>query len=675
MNISNQRHNSLITSRILPAFLISFLLSLTVLLLAGQYRTAAAAQSSISVSTDKLVYFGGDDVVFDIILDSGDQNISGDLVLEVYPPSSPLASDIYSGESLARIEIDGAYELNGQDSISTTVTDSDLDLEPGGYPVKVSLGDAGGEQLSGTTWISFVEPDGGAPMDLVLLWAVGSPPQRDAQGVFENTGLLERCDSSAQTSGNLLQHLEIAQKYPGVKTVYAIEPEMLDSLEDLADGFDLRGDSGADSLAADSAEAIAASDCRDSLRGLAASENVEILSSPYAFPWLPLLAKEGWSDGYGQYRIGDNVLTSALTLPFEPNGSYIPGLDLTADSLRYVAATGGEYAVLDGSIKAEVSGRSIDNVMAVRLRDMNGERITALFSEVDASQALLGDSPDINAFFAALANAYSAEVRPPLLIAAAAIPNPPVSAGQRDRVYGTIASQTWIQTISLSEANQKYRPDSEPVTLQRYVDAAAGYVSGGYYDELSRGHELFESYRMSVDTHEPDLLNLSKIMFTAESEYWAGWYATAEGANKGLAYLDEVADFVNEEFERLQIDIDTPSLQGANSGTATVTINNEAFHPFTVDFSLEGEGIEFPEGYEERIRIEPGTVQMEIPYRTDGWGSINAALSSGNAVIVDDSASVYPISTGGWIVITVAVLALLGGIFYYIFIMRPAAKV
>ena len=83
-----------------------------------------------------------------------------------------------------------------------------------------------------------------------------------------------------------------------------------------------------------------------------------------------------------------------------PRGAYAIGLDVTTDSLRYLAATGGEFTVLSGATRSFVQGRLPAGEPSYRLRDLSGERITAFFANDDASAALFSDTPDPAAFFA-----------------------------------------------------------------------------------------------------------------------------------------------------------------------------------------------------------------------------------------------------------------------------------
>jgi hypothetical protein len=641
------------------AALITLFLAL-VLISAGN---ANATSGGIAVSTDKLVYHTGDSVVFNLVLDSGGRALTGDLVVRIYPAASLMKPDLFAGQPMSETILQKGFSLSGQGTASAGASLSDLKVGPGGYPFKVSLMSGNEAVVTGTGWLPVVDPAGREPLDLVLLWTAGSPPQRDDQGHFSGTGLIDRCRADPRAPDTLLQHSELAQKFPKIKTTYAVEASLFDQLEDLADGFDLVEGGKVVSVPAGSPESGAANDCLAGFRTLAASSNTEFISAPYFFTSLPLLAKQGWDDGNGQYRIGHDVLTNTLALAAAPRGTYAPGLDVTTDSLRYLAATGGDYTVLPGAARDYIQGRLPAGATSYRIRDLSGERITGFFANDDATAAIFSDTPDASAFFAALANAYTSG-GPRLTIAASPSPNPVLAAEQRQRIYATIDQEPWLRSLTLSEAKDKYRPSTQPVTLLRYLDPAAGYLTQTYYQKLDATHERFEDYRAAVDSNIPEMSRLTREMYSAESIYFISSGIRPEAANQGLVYLESIDRFTTSEFGKLEIDVDTPLLQRHADGEATVTLVNNNPYPFTADLTLSGNGVEFPDGSGRQLHLDPGKIEIKVPFRSDGWSNIEARLASRDHTLVEDSAGIHLITSRGWIVILFALAALGGGIGY-----------
>ncbi|MHB8859411.1 MAG: hypothetical protein ACYC6Z_08025 [Thermoleophilia bacterium] len=649
--------------------------SLAALLIAAAILSgvaARAASGSLSIDTDKLVYHTGDNAVFNLALDSGAASLSGDIVIRIYPAASLMNADRTSGQPLSETTLIKDFKLSGAATASAEAPLSELKVGPGGYPVKISLMSGGQEALSGTGWLAVVDPAAQAPLDLVLLWTSGSAPERDSQGRFIDTGLIDRCRAQPRRPDTLLQHLDLSRLYPKVKTTYAIEASVFDQLQSLAGGFDLVQGGNIASFAPDSAESKSASACLDGFRTLAASANTEFIAAPYYFASLPLLAKQGWSDGNGQYSRGHDILADALQLPSVPQGIYTPGLDVTTDSMRYLAATGGEYSVFSGSIRASIQGRLPAGEPSYRVRDLSGERITALFANDDASAALFSDTPDGPAFFAALANAYTSGAR--LTIAASPSPNPVMTEDLRRRIYSTVEQEPWLQSLTLGEARQKYRPSTQPVTLMRYIDPTTSYVTGTYYTKLDAAHEGFEDFRAAVDSDVPEYMNLEKQMYAAESTYFVNENVTPDAANQGLAYLDAINSFTAGQFENLSIDVSTPLLQRDANGEATVTMVNRNPYALTMDLSLSGNGVDFPEGPDQRLRLEPGRVQIKVPFSSGGWSNLTARLSSRGDTLVEDSAGIHLITSRGWIVIIFALGALAAGIIYTYIVTRSRRR-
>lgn len=660
MTIVENKRTVLILLIATAAVLALSLLTLAALDLAPSAR---AAEGGITVGLNKLVFAPGETIDMSLALDSGGQALSGELLLRVYPPASPASPDPFAPAPIAVKRLAEGVNVAGTAATTAAVSLGELGLATGGYPARVLLVSGGQEVLAGDVWIAVVDPAAAAPVDLVLLWTVGGPPQRDAENHFTSLALADRCRNQPRTPDSILQHEGIARDYPAIKTTYAIEPAMLDELLDLADGFELDEGGRAQSLDAASLESVQAISCLESLRQLPTYDNVEIIGTPYTFADLTLLARQGWADGTGQYRLGHDVLTETLLLADVPDGAYVPGLNLTTDSLRYVAATGGDYAVLAGYIRSSVQTR---NPAAVthRLRDLSGERVTGMFADDGASGALLGVNPDPDAFFAGLANAYAAGT--PLVIAAAATPSPVLAADMRGQVYAELARQPWIRSITLGEAEDKYRPDSEPATLLRYIDTATGYITRAYYDRMEKVHEEYEDFRAAVDSEEPQMVRLSKLMFTAENSYWFNEDPDPEAANSGLAVLDEIERMVDSEVAGLEVDIDTPLVQKSGTGTALVTIINHNLYAFTVELSLSADQeVVFTEGATRELRVESGITQVEIPYVSSGWSGIDARLMSRSHVLVDDSAGIRPLTLRFWLLAVLIAALAAGGIGYY----------
>lgn len=633
-------------------------------------KPARAAEARITITADKVLYEPADEVVFGIDVDTGGQELGGDLLIDVYPAASFRDEKAFSAEPLFEDPVKLDMSVSGQEHFTYKSGVGDLKAAPGGFPIKVKVVRDGQEILSGRTWLAVVEPGVHEPLDLVLLWTVGGTPERGPDGAFNNTGKLDRCRQAAPPPDTLLQHQIITTKYPNVKTVYAVDGILLDELTDMSDGFRTGSGGDVNEVPPGSPEAVTAGACLESLRAVARSANVEILATPYAFSSQPILARDGWDDGSGQFRIGHDVVTEGLDLPGVPVGAYIPGLDLTTDSLRYIAATGGDYAVLAGLLREFVQGDLPGDAVTYRLRDLGGERITSFFAHDDTSISLFSSPPDVPAFWAAMANAY---ITPPpgrLVIAASFVPDPALAADQRDRMYATIDAQEWIRTVTLGEAQEAHRPGTQPMTLQRYVDPLTGYVSSAYYDKLAEAHGLFEDYRLAVDNDEPELLRLVKNMYTAESAYFLRSNATPDEANQGLPYIDQVTEFVTQELQGLHVSVSVPWLQQTADGEATVKVTNDRLYPFNVDLYLSGDGVEFPEGGMQKLRLNTGSTEIRVPYRSPGWSHVEAQLVSNGHILTGGSAGVHPVTTRVWIVTIVTLVALVGGILYLLLVVR-----
>ncbi len=645
-------------------------LTLLLLPLPAAGPAAAAPGGTITVDTGSPYYGSSDDVDFTIHVDTAGADLDGDLLLEVLAPASPADADPFSGEVISDRLVRSGYSVSGTDDVDYQAGVSDLGLDPGGYPVRVSIVSDGEVLLAGCGWLAVVDPDPEQqPLDLVMVAAIAAPPQRNAGGDFVSTELLDRCRADASAAESLGRWRALAERFPGVKTVYAVEPLLLEELGDMADGFVLDDGGKRQEFDAASPEASAAASCLEDIRAATTASTAEILSTPYAFSRLSLLAREGWDDGSGQYRVGDDVIAAALAPENAPTGGYAPGLEVTTDSLRYLSGTGSDYTVFSADSRADLEGETPSEAVSFRIRDLGGERITGVFADAGASTALFG-AGSASAFFAALAGTYAAAPSQPLVVAAAAVPSLQPSPAEMEKIYAALDDASWVQTMTLAEAVDRYRPDSRPLTLFRYVDPASGYVALSYYQRLSEVHAHYQDLARALDPHEPVLLGLEREMYTGESGFWAGDGVRPEAANAGLAFLDGLEEQVGDELDLLSVHLGVPWLQRASAGTAVIKIDNDSDHPFTITLELAGDGVEFPEGYDDTVRVEPGITRVEVPFRSQGWNGIEARLKAGAMVIAADGAVIHPISGRVWIAIAIVLSALAAGILYYYLVVR-----
>jgi len=326
-----------------------------ILACAGSFFLAspAFAESSLAVSLAAPVSAVGASLDLSLAISLDGPWIDASTVVEVRGPGSPMAGGA-EWPVVARIERREGDLGSGEFGLDITLQPEDLP-EPGAYLLSVDLIGADGKRLTTRSWCGRIS-NLPARVDLAVVLPVVSGIRRDPEGAFIDDLVQRAVVPEADQEGSLYGLFSAVEQNRDWHLTLGVEPLFLAQLRDLADGYRERIGGGAvrevpagEGAARDAEQALAA------FRGVAALASVQAIPAPYAMPALPILAREGWRDGFEQMQLGKLELQSTLQVAAIPDGAYAPGLDVTTDSLGAFSRASIDYIVVREDVARDLA--------------------------------------------------------------------------------------------------------------------------------------------------------------------------------------------------------------------------------------------------------------------------------------------------------------------------------
>jgi hypothetical protein len=184
---------------------------------------AQEEEAKVSASMNSYYYFPGERAYIDVSLQLPEamRGDTIDLDLLVYPSAntrSNLASFIEGTRRYPIIRrtletIPPGGEWSGKEY---EVDLNALGFRPGVYPFEVRVLQDGEPVSSDYSFLVIMDPGGGYPLNLSLLWSLDFLPAFDAQGNELDSGLASSCSSSTSESGFLYALANVLKQTPEV---------------------------------------------------------------------------------------------------------------------------------------------------------------------------------------------------------------------------------------------------------------------------------------------------------------------------------------------------------------------------------------------------------------------------------------------------------------------------
>jgi hypothetical protein len=564
------------------------------------------------------------------------------------------------------------YNLSpGPSELKINKSLSSLRLSEGAYPIKVSL-TQGGQVINSASSILVVlndhPPQEFFPVALVLVWPLHERARFDHRGIYLDNKIAEDSNTDPGSPGLYYRHLSAISQYPNLRVTMAVTPLLIEQMRDMKDGYRIAANEKIESKTSASKETKDVSLVFDRLAELFGSRELSLLPAPYSLAPLSFLADNGWDlDGRLQISRGVEALKNAFELGSAEDSLAVPNFTLSADCISYLTEEGIQNTILDESLFRKLLPNGTEDLFkSYRLQDSEGNRITAVFRDSKASDALGKESADeaVQRLMGRLAEVYLYQPqRQKIVVAAAGVEARP-SQELLAALYGTLQAP-WIRTVTLTEAIELAPPVSKPLIMAENP-VEEGYLSGAYRRKLSESRRLYSLFSQAVNRDNPTRRRLERELLIAEGSDWTNSW-DLKTINLGLDFVRDIEKTVRQELGKVKVvpseEITLSSLQGK----IPVAIFNRADYPLRVRIRLEGKDFGFPLGSTRSVTIEPkeNLFSFGIAATRAGTFPLRVAVLRGSELIDEKNFLIKATSLSRTIALVVAALAA-GVAFYFL---------
>ena len=485
----------------------------------------------------------------------------------------------------------------------------------------------------------FPVPGAVKPTKVVWLYPLSSAPARLRDGIF----LDDHLTGELSPTGRLTRILKAAALHPQVVS-WVVDPALLEAINDMADGYQVKDSSGTTSAGAGQ---LAAARWLNTLRQLTAS--AEVTAIPYGNPDVVALHRAGLDVDVSL------ATTTAATLPARilgrgvANGlAWPPGAVTDDGALNVMRAAGSRAIVLSGtqlvfdpSLTYTPSG-SVDLAAGVSpLRAVVSDPQLTYFSSTEPSKKpanYFGSTVQGQEFLAELA--VSALELPS--VSRTLVIAPPVNWE-----IGT-AGSTLINTIAGSEF-------ARAETLSGLLASPPSDVPRNRldYSAQAESHELRQSYLRDIGSARADLALIRAVapdavgdsatsveaaLTRAESASWRATPAT------GQRLVDASQNSIQADMARIRILSRAPVTLPGDQGVIPITLANDLNRPARVGVRLSSTpSVRFQAPDVPTVTLQPGQKQtLEVNARVVGTGPVDVNIQ---LLTPDGSSFGEPVST------------------------------
>jgi hypothetical protein len=474
----------------------------------------------------------------------------------------------------------------------------------------------------------FPDPAQVQPARVVMLYPLSTAPARLADGVFLDDGL----GDEVGPAGRITRLLDAAE--PGSTGIsWVLDPALLESLEDMADGYQVRGAGGElveGTHAADAAAAL------ERLRALTGS--ADVVSSAYGFPDVVALHRAGMDlDIALAGSTGADVAQRVLDRPVPAGPAWpVRGLsdDGTLDALR---AAGSRSVVLSATSLPPAEQLTYTPSGSVDLS-----------TGVSPLRAVLAD-PAVSLLVAAprrdpAEGLADAVVRRQTLIASIAMTTLELPSTPRTLVVGP---DTWWAADEEATAGLVATLDSPWSSAERLSDLLAGEPSEVArtrtdYPAAAQEAELSQAYLRGVRSAREQLADLRSVApettpadgQTRSAGFEAALTRAESGAwrrdrAQGRQLLGLTAREVAAEIDQVRILSRAPVTLPGETGVIPLTVANDLDRPAKVGVSLTGTpSVRFQAEPIEPVTIQPGQKRtFDVSVTVVGAGPVTVEVA------------------------------------------------
>lgn len=634
------------------ALALVLMLQLAVVALAAAAPAQPLADVKIAFSKNAYWYQPGASVRLLVTLDNRtDAPVTGvDVRLRIHPRNA------------SRSDLDAAFDGTlDRSSKQTETLGRNLSLKPGNnsftfdtklssgnysdgvYPTTVEAVREGSSLASGVSEIivfSMQDNKKLTPLKLSIVFDTLEPPHRGPDGVFKGDELAAESDPSNRQPGWYTRLLQTTDKAQGFNASFSLSPVLLDEMNEMTGGYEVKVGDKVQHRGADSAGASAASSTLSAFRRLAQTPRFQVLPAPYASPNLEALVALRWvSDARQQITAGHKALEKDLDTALGGQYSCPPGLQMSSRALRDLGRDAGQFLLIssDALERTKAGKKMLRGDTLAQPVTVSGAKkqpnTQALFQDARLSHLFEMVTPSGDAhgvaqvILAELTNLY---LEQPDELRACAVEWPARWRPTRDvleQVIKAITDSPWIKTATLAESMTAVPGlENDPLDIP---EAAA--PSDEYFNEVAVARQKYKAFSSMVMRDNTMLPTLSENLAISESDVWRQWDRRVEG----LTYAGAVIQAVDAEVNK----VDIPAVRSISmtSGSAKIPLSiiNGTSYRISATLKLSSNGLTFPKGSTQKVKLEPKENLLEIPVKVKKKGRVRfqARLEASNFIL------------------------------------------
>ena len=520
---------------------------------------------------------------------------------------------VSSLSSLASIEDNGVYpltltlsDLSGviqHDALTTPLILYPKDPEPPLVPLHlalvVPLNDLPSEAADGT----FRDPLGREDMPLEQAvspsgWLTGLIGALEAEA-GELPPLERTVRVPPRRKGGKPREREVRIPQAGLHLGIAPTPRFVQELADMADGYRRASGEAVEQMAPDSPSARSARDLLSRLSGLVAEEGLQTLLSPYSFPDIPALARNGPERLDTELDEGAEVLSRTLDLDISRAWLFPPGGRIAAQSLeelRFADADTARYTVFHpdalgddplipeegcpesfASFTCPVSVRTTQGPTVGLVGDAGLQtRFGALVQGADSRlqlQNLFAETAAIRQELPSIENRIVQVTMPALWH-----PSPLLTT----RLLAGLRQAPWLETVTPAEAVDLADPRPSSDRFIQDFPPLQEEPPAELFEEIDRTEEFLDDFRR-MQPPEQLMERLRRNTLVAGSRVWWSDEDLLEAASD---YLDQTVEQAESKIEKITIGGPSEINLTSREGEIPLVVSNGTGFPTTVTVSV-----------------------------------------------------------------------------------------
>lgn len=604
----------------------------------------------LQLASSKSFYNRTDMFQLDIaLLNSDPKPIRVDIVLQIYDRLG--LREGLETPPLYRKSWRRYYVPPGGANLKFVKSISSLKLSEGAYPVRVFVLQRGVEVAQARTTLAIVDEhalEDYRPLGVILVWPLHERARFNHKGIFVDNKIVEDSNTDINNPGVYYRHLTALAQYPSIQITMAATPILIEQMAEMRKGYRVLRNGKVELKTGEAKEVKDVATVFDRYSELFSSEQMALLSTPYAFTSLPLLADSGWDrDARLQVVKGREAIMETFELDSLAPSIYLPGLSLTSDSIAYLAKEGIENTILSGkTFKRIISAEEGDIYNSYRVQDTENNRITVIFRDDIASEAIgLEESEEATrGLMGRLAEIYLNNPGKQKIVAVVAEPGEQPSREKLENLYRNLQQATWIKTITLEDGIRLAPPSSRPLMMLD-IPIEDNYISVQYRKRLGSSRKAYEMFAQVVESSNPILKKLERELLISEGWDWTH-SSDLSTVNLGLDFVENIERVVKTELGKVRILSQGSIALSTLSGKIPIAVFNKADYSFRMIVKVESDNFSFSKGSSQMVELKPKENILSFNVTAYGPGTfpLKASILSDSDVVDQETFTIKAMS-------------------------------